>query len=144
MYADPSKIFISPYNNEFINFFVNNPLYELDTINKLWPSSEIPSAVLVQAIIQSINLNPADSLKLALKDNNLYDWAPKTPMHLCYCDADEQVPYQNSIVAYNSFIKNGSSSTSIKLVMPLHGGTHETCAVPSLMDAIAWFDSLKQ
>ena len=142
MYTNLNLVFLPPYYDEFKVYFGNNPTSDLDVVDSLWPSSEIPSAVLQPNITQSIIQNPNDPLKLALKDNDLYDWAPKSPVHLCQCDADEQVSYQNSVIAYNSFILNGS--TNIKLVMPLHGGTHETCAIPCLIDAYTWFGTLKQ
>ncbi len=142
MYTNLNLVFLPPYYDEFKVYFGNNPTSDLDVVDSLWPSSEIPSAVLQPNITQSIIQNPNHPLKLALKDNDLYDWAPKSPVHLCQCDADEQVSYQNSVIAYNSFILNGS--TNIKLVMPLHGGTHETCAIPCLIDAYTWFGTLKQ
>jgi predicted esterase len=141
MYPDLSTIFISPYY-DLIKRYMNDTTYDLVALDNLWPSSEIPSIVLKPEVIESVKHDPNNPMVLALKENNLYDWAPKSPMHLCHCDADDIVSYQNSVVAYNSFIAHGS--TNVKLVMPLHGGTHAACALPSVMDAYTWFDSLKQ
>jgi acetyl esterase/lipase len=141
MYPDLSSVFVSPYYDEFKVYFGDNPTSELDVVDNLWPSSKIPLVVLNPNFVQSIKQDPKDPFVLALKDNDLYDWAPKSPIHLCHCDSDDQVSYQNSVIAYNSFISKGSAN--IKLIMPLHGGTHVTCGIPSIMYAMAWFDSLK-
>jgi pimeloyl-ACP methyl ester carboxylesterase len=142
MYPDLSSVFLSQYYNEFKEYFNSSHAYEYDVVDDLWPPSKIPSVVLKSEIIESIMHDPDNPIVLALKENNLYDWAPKSPIHLCHCDADDIVSYQNSVVAYNSFVQHGS--TNIKLVMPLHGGTHATCGIPSIVDAITWFDSLRQ
>ena len=142
MYPDLRSVFLPQYYDELKEYFNDSPAYECDAVDNVWPPSKIPSVVLRPEIIESVKQDPDCPIVLALEENNLYDWAPKSPIHLCHCDADDIVSYQNSVVAYNSFVKNGS--TNIELVMPLHGGTHETCVIPSLIDAITWFGSLKQ
>lgn len=142
MVPDLGSVFLSQYYDEFKDYFNDNPAYEVDAVDNLWPPSKIPSDVLRPEIIESVKQDRDNPIVLALKENNLYDWAPKSPIHLCHCDADDIVPYQNSVVAYNSFVNHGS--THITLVMPLHGGTHETCGLPSLLDALTWFGSLRQ
>jgi hypothetical protein len=121
---------------------INDTIFNLGAVNNLFPSSKIPSVVLTPETIESVKQNPDNPIVLALKENNLYDWGPKSPIHLCHCDADDVVAYQNSVVAYNSFIEH--NSPNVILVMPLHGGTHSSCAIPSVIDAYTWFDSLKQ
>jgi pimeloyl-ACP methyl ester carboxylesterase len=141
MVSDLSTVFLSPYYDEFRKY-LNDTTFDLGAVNNLFPSSKIPSVVLEPEIIESVKQNPDNPIVLALKENNLYDWAPTSPIHLCHCDSDDIVSFQNSVVAYNSFIKH--SSTDVTLVMPLHGGTHASCAIPSIMDAYIWFGSLKQ
>jgi len=142
IYPDLSSVFLPQYYDEFKDYFNDNPAYEVDAVDNLWPPSKIPSVVFQPEIIESVKQDPNNPIVLALKENNLYDWAPKSPIRLCHCDADDIVPYQNSVVAYQSFVNQGS--TNITLVMPLHGGTHATCVIPSLLDALTWFGSLKQ
>jgi pimeloyl-ACP methyl ester carboxylesterase len=141
-YSDLSSVFLSQYYEEFKEYFNDSHAYEYDVVDNLWPPSKIPSVVLRPEIIESLKQDASNPIVLALEENNLYDWAPKSPIHLCHCDSDDIVPFQNSVVAYNSFVKHGS--TNVELVIPLHGGTHATCGLPSLIDAITWFGSLKQ
>ena len=142
LYSDLSSAFVAPYYDDFKAYFNDNPSSELSVVDKLWPSSMIPIAVLNPVLVQGLKENQNDPLKLALKENDLYDWAPKSPLHICHCDSDKHVPFQNSTLAYSSFISHGSSS--VQLIMPLHGGTHITCAAPSFIHALTWFDSLKK
>jgi pimeloyl-ACP methyl ester carboxylesterase len=142
IYPDLSSAFAAPYYDNFKDYFGDNPTSELSVVDKLWPSSMIPIAVLDPVLVQGLKQNQNDPLKLALKENDLYDWAPKSPLHICHCDSDKHVPFQNSTIAYNSFISNGSSG--VQLIMPLHGGTHITCATPSFIHALTWFHSLKK
>jgi hypothetical protein len=142
MYPTIDSIFVSPYNIEFKLYFNNNPTQELGAVDQLWPSSRILTSILKPEILMDLKGNPDNPIRMALKDNDLINWAPKTPMHLCHCNGDQDVAYQNSVVAYNSFIDHGSSN--IQLIMPLEGGTHETCAIPAFVSTIKWFNSLKQ
>jgi pimeloyl-ACP methyl ester carboxylesterase len=142
IYPDLSTAFASPYYDEFKSYFNDNPASELSAVDNLWPPSMIPTDILNPALVQSLKQNQEDPLRLALKENDLYDWAPKSPLHICHCDSDKHVPYQNATIAYNSFISHGSSN--VQLIMPLHGGSHITCATPSFMHALTWFDSLKK
>ena len=142
MYPIIDSIFVSPYSGEFKLYFNDNPTQELGAVDMLWPSSRIPTSIFKPVILQDIKDNINNPIRLALKDNNLYDWAPKSPVHLCHCNGDKDVAYQNSVVAYNSFINHGS--TNVQLIMPLDGGDHETCIIPAFTHAIKWFDSLKE
>jgi hypothetical protein len=142
MYPNIDSIFISPYNSEFKLYFNDKPLYELGTVDNLWPATRILTSILKPEILNDVKENPENPIRLALKDNNLYDWAPVSPVHLCHCNGDKDVAYENSVVAYNSFIQHGS--TKVQLIMPLEGGDHGTCAIPAFVHAIRWFDSLKE
>jgi hypothetical protein len=58
-----------------------------------------------------------------------------------YCDADDQVNYQNSIVAYNHFKENGSTMASLFRTAP--DLTHGACALPTMLFGKFYMDSLK-
>ncbi len=77
--------------------------------------------------------------KLALKDNDLVDFTPDSPMRLIHCNGDDNVPYENSLLAFNYF----SQFTSEELVL-LDGGNfnHSDCAQPSIIAAKLFFDQL--
>lgn len=83
-------------------------------------------------------------LRQAIADNNLLDWTPRAPMHLYHCSGDDQVPYTNSVIAYQTFTNNGACCVEmIDPGAPQHLN-HSACFYPSVLSAKAWFDSLKQ
>lgn len=57
----------------------------------------------------------------AVKDNDIYDWKPRTPLHLYHGDADQQVFYFNSVDAYNAMKKRGATNVEF---FPLKGKGH--------------------
>ena len=80
--------------------------------------------------------------RVYLKQNDVYDWAPKMPMQLCYCKADEEVNYHNSLTAYNAMKQNGSTSVEL-----LHAGKkfgHEGCASFAVIYTKMFFDSFRE
>lgn len=79
--------------------------------------------------------------RVYLKQNDVYDWVPKMPMQLCYCDADEEVTYQNSITAYNTMKKNGSTSVELWRAGKKFG--HENCALFAVIYTKMFFDGFR-
>ncbi|VAX22706.1 Lysophospholipase [hydrothermal vent metagenome] len=78
------------------------------------------------------------TLKNALVENNLLNWAPKTPTRLIHGINDQIVPYQNSVTARDSFAANGAG---VELVPCTQGaGDHGDCYLPFIYSAVGWFD----
>ncbi len=73
-----------------------------------------------------------------LRANNVFDWKPESPTELCYCMHDEQVPYTNSITAYNAMKKNGSDK--VQLWMSGKKFRHINCASFAVVYAKMFFD----
>jgi hypothetical protein len=142
MYSNLDSVFLSSYHEKFNGYFNDNPSADLDMVNRVWPASQIPSDALQPEFVKDLKNNPYNPLKLALEDNDLYDWKPKSLLTLCHCDSDKDVSYQNSVVAYNKFIDNGSAN--VTMINPLPGGDHSTCAIPSFRYTLNWFNVLKQ
>ena len=63
-------------------------------------------------------------------------------MYLIHCKADDQVPYNNTVVAYNYFQNNGASQY-VTLIDPKSDGTHSTCTTPAMKAVKNKFDALK-
>lgn len=75
----------------------------------------------------------------ALKENSLIDWVPRAPIKLFHGDADEYVPYENSLKAKDYFTSHGAN---VELIT-IKNGTHLTAAEPSIIEAITWLESLR-
>jgi hypothetical protein len=102
-----------------------------------------PTNVFKPEFLQAFSSNPNHPLRLALQDNSLVDWTPKAPMQLCQCDGDQEVLFQNSQVAYNSFIARGAAQV-LAIEDPYPGADHGTCAPFALLYAKLWFDTLRK
>lgn len=75
----------------------------------------------------------------AFQENSLLDWIPSAPVRFYHGSADEYVPYENSVTAKEYFTSRGAQAELITI----EGGTHVSSAIPSIIDAIEWFEELK-
>ena len=108
-------------------------------INLAMPSD--PAQVLKPEFLAAFRQNPNHPLRQALRDNDVYAWTPRSPMHLYHCSGDQDVVFTNSQVALASFQSRGANQVSLINTVP--GGTHGSCVLPSLQEAKTWFDSLR-
>ena len=76
----------------------------------------------------------------ALKDNDTYNFVPKTPTLLIYGTADTQVYPLNSINAFDAMKKAGA--TTVQLI-PLEGQTHLSGISGYLTQTILYFQSIQ-
>jgi hypothetical protein len=81
-------------------------------------------------------------LRLALRDNDLYRWKPRSPLRMYHCLGDRDVLFANSQVAFASFQEQGARQ--VQLIDPMPSAGHGDCVFPSLLAAKAWFDTLRQ
>jgi hypothetical protein len=75
-------------------------------INNQVPS--VPNQMLVEGQLDDFETNVDNPIRIALEDNDLWDWTPQAPVRIMYCDGDDQVNYQNAVVAYERFVDNGA------------------------------------
>ena len=101
-----------------------------------------PIHILKPEYLEAFKNSSNHPLRVALRDNDLYAWTPRARMRMYHCHGDQDVIYVNSEVAYNSFIQRGA--TQVQLMDPDPLGDHGGCAMPSLLGAKDWFDSLRE
>jgi len=87
--------------------------------------------------------NANNPLRLALSDNNLYEWTPRAPMKMFHCKGDHIVIFANSQVAYQSFTNRGACCVEVVDPGAPNQLDHGPCVIPSLSGAMAWFQQLK-
>jgi len=92
--------------------------------------------------LAALRSQPDHLLRLALRDNDLYRWTPRSPMRMYHCGGDGDVLFANSQVAYESFLARGA--TQVQVVDPDPSAGHGDCSIPSLILAKQWFDTLLQ
>ena len=78
-----------------------------------------------------------------LSNNDLFDWTPQSTTYLFHALGDELIPYQNSEVAYNTFINNGSLSVYLELLPESYGG-HQAAAPYAILTAYSIIEQIKE
>lgn len=89
------------------------------------------------SIRQQLIDNDDDSpIVQALRDNDTYNWAPNAPTLLVYCTADEQVPFENAILADSVMRALGSTMVTDTSAGPF---SHGFCIPFALTQALNHF-----
>lgn len=130
-------LLVPPYNTN-LPPLLNGSLSGAD-LNAQLPAD--PTQILKPDYLTALRANPRHPLRLALQENDLYNWKPVTPLRLYHCAGDQDVIFANSQVALASFQSLGA--TNVQLIDPVPAAGHTDCAQPSLLLAKDWFDSLK-
>jgi len=125
-----NEYFLPEYAEMFEYLF--NGEYSGSYINNLLP--DIPIEILLPEVIDDFSNNLNHPLRLNLAQNNLWDWVPQADMHMYHGMGDELIPYQNSQIAYDTFIDNGSNNINLYLV-PEELGGHSAVAEYCLISA---------
>lgn len=124
------EYFLPEYAEMFEYLF--NGDYSGSYINSIMP--DIPIEIMLPDLIEEFSNNLNHPLRLNLAQNNLWDWAPQADMHMYHGMGDELIPYQNSQIAYDTFIDNGSNNINLYLV-PEELGGHSAVAEYCLISA---------
>jgi len=99
-----------------------------------------PRDLLLPEFLDEVLNNPESPMAVALADNDTYDWAPKAPTNLYYCQGDEQVTYENAILASDVMKSNGSSTVNaIQRDNQFAPFSHTQCVSPASQAAILFF-----
>jgi hypothetical protein len=89
------------------------------------------------SFINAFQNDPGHPVNIALRDNDLFNWAPDDPTRLYYCTADDQVPFLNTIIALDSMRALGAADVDASDV-----GTnrnHTQCVTPAFQAAYVFF-----
>ncbi len=111
----------------------------IEDIDKLLPDTIFKTAR--KEYLEQYDHDSTSGFRAYLKSNNVFDWKPEMPMLLCYCNADEEVPYTNSVTAYNTMKKNGSNSVELWRAGKKFG--HENCAIFAVVYTKMFFDGFR-
>ena len=101
-------------------------------INDAMPS--IPITIMKPDSITSFEENNDHPLRVALRENDLWDWLPQAPMYLFHGLGDEIIPPENSQLAYDQFIANGAQDVHLDYIPESWGG-HSDVAPFALLGA---------
>jgi len=112
------------------------------TINAAMPASMVPADILQPAYRAALSADPNHPLRVLLRRNDLIDWTPMAPTRLIHCRGDTTVPIGNTTTAFASFVARGAQNitTFTPDAAPAAPLGHSDCALPSLLEAVNWFD----
>ena len=100
-----------------------------------------PKDMLKDDILDALLNDPTHPMSVALRDNDVYDWAPEAPTRIYYCDGDEQVFFENALLAEEVMMANGA--TDVQAVHAGPGQNHTDCVTPSITGTIFFFVGFK-
>jgi len=130
------EILNRPYSGMIPSLFDGSKTFA--EINRQLPTSI--TALVSQNFINNYFNGNEQALSSALAENTLLDWTPVAPIHFFHGNADDVAPFQNAVTAVESFRARGAANIRLTTIP---GGTHETSGLPSVIGAIAWFDSIR-
>jgi len=138
LYDDLSQFFLPPYDS--LIALIHN---RYDPHSNLEDSLPMPGYQMMQPeYLDNVLLDDEHPMNEALRDNDVYDWAPQAPMRMYYCEADERIPYNNALFAFDTMTALGAPNLTIESAGAQYG--HDACAPPALIRAKLWFDTYKK
>ncbi|MBN1652119.1 MAG: hypothetical protein JW857_12370 [Bacteroidales bacterium] len=134
--VDLNDVFNAPYAAQIPTLFDGTK--DLATINSSLTTDM--TALLNQTFVDDYKSNTTNNLRLAFRENSLLNWNPKTAMRLYHSQEDEIVPYAVSVNAEQ--VLSAQSSSTVELIT-FPTGSHTNAAVPIVLAALEWFNSIK-
>jgi hypothetical protein len=143
IYTNLSDIYRPGYDTLVQDFLDQNiSLGQLNDrlINKLTQDfgASIPRMIFLDSVQTLIRTDSTHPFNVAMRLNDVYDWTPQAPMRMFYCEADDQVFYQNSIFADS--VMNARGAADVKAVSVGATLNHVGCATPAGLNTIFFFN----
>lgn len=139
IYENLSDVIQQPYADEVVPYFDGmQDENDMGVVNALLPGNV--DELLVDSVLENFENNLNHPLRVALRDNDNYDWAPQVPLRMFYCTGDEQVSFMNSIDAEEAMLQNGVEDVASINSMP--ETSHADCVFPALTDAFEFFTEI--
>lgn len=138
--------FKQPYATEIERFFTHQ--IDLSELNEfcidqliMEHGASIPIRMLQDSVLENFQNHSGHPIRVAFKDNDLHDWAPASPTRLYYCQADDQVPFFNSVAADSIMNVNGASDLEAFDV----GSNldHGQCVLPAMNSTLFFFSNFQ-
>ena len=135
-----SDFFQSPYDQTVSTLYDGN--HSGSEINSALPDKQ---QLYTAALYDLLADGQSSWLQLALAENDSYRWIPEAPMYLFHCINDNNVPFENTQIAYDYFQSVGADQVQLFAnddALLNQGDVHTNCAIPLLLQGKAIFDKL--
>ncbi len=100
--------------------------------------ASIPRFLFTDSFLASFEGDPNGPFQTALRDNNLFDWLPNSPMRMMYCMADDQVAFTNS--TFTDSVMNANGAMDVMAIDVNSGADHGGCVIPAVFGTILFFE----
>lgn len=147
LYNHLSDIFQSPYTED-IEYFIDGSITarNLDTllVEKLVANhgASIPRFLFTDSYLEAFEQDSNSPVQQALKDNDLFDWIPESPMRMMYCTADEQVSYRNAV--FTDSVMNAKGAQDVLAMDVNSTANHEGCVIPATFNTALFFEQFAE
>ena len=131
---DITQFFKQPYA-DIIQNYVNEEAGLGETNQELIDSlillegGSFPKKMIFDNIVEEIIADDNHPVNIAMRDNDVYDWAPRCDTRLLYCEGDDQVSFENSIIARDKMNENGATQVVAIDINP--NLNHTECITPA-------------
>lgn len=133
---------ILKFKNEEISLFELNAILIDSLISRT--GSVLPKSMIKPDILDAVFNDPDHPFSQALADNDTYDWAPQAPTNLYYCVGDDQVTFENAILASQVMNDNGASAVAAIQLDGTGNLDHGDCVAPAATSAVFFFGNFQQ
>lgn len=122
--------------------------FSLTTLNNLLIAAleqnngaSIPKYMFQDSVLNAVINDSNHPFNVALRNNDVYDWAPQAPTRIVYCTADDQVPYRNSVVADS--VMNLRGAPDVMKIDANSTADHGGCVFPAVFQAYIFFNQYR-
>lgn len=102
--------------------------------------ASIPKFLLTESALAAFQNDVNAPFRIALIDNNLFEWLPNSPMRMMYCMADDQVAFTNSTFADS--VMNANGAEDVMAVDINSAADHGGCVIPATFATNTFFEAL--
>lgn len=135
LFRRPSEVFQAPYHRKIRRLF--NGSKALSEITAALPTTA--QELFQPAFLKAVEQDKNHHIRVRLRENDVYDWRPVTPVRFFHAGGDREVPFANAVVAHERMQELGAD---VELVNVGDDLGHGSGAVPCLLGAFAWIKSL--
>lgn len=146
VYGSLDEIFRTPHIS-WIEMFENGEI-GLSTLNAALIGQlrnefgfSAPYLMFDTTFLQSFREDSSHFINDLLVENDTYRWVPNAPMRIFYCAGDDQVPFQNSLVADSVMNAMGAADVQSLNLNPVFD--HGACVLPAVLATLDFFNSFQ-
>ncbi len=135
MYDSLSKPLLAPYDSLLPIWF--DGTHGLGYIDGQMPG--VPKLIFKPDTVTAFANDTNHVFRRALRDNDLWNWVPQSPVRMLFCGNDHYVSPDNARVAYQRMVANGCTLCDTMNVNPNYD--HQECAQFAILGAKFFMDS---